>query len=88
MNKSINVTVNTGDSGGGSGGGYSDKTKLVGILLLLFLGGIGAHRLYVGKVGTAILFILTLGGFGIWAIIDLIALITGSFRDSQGKLLK
>ncbi len=84
MNKNINVTVNTGDSGGG----YSDKTKLVGILLLLFLGGIGAHRLYVGKIGTAILFILTFGGFGIWAIIDLIALITGSFRDSQGKLLK
>mgnify|MGYP000747754787 CR=1 FL=1 len=37
-----------------------------------FLGGFGAHRFYVGKMGTAVLQIVTLGGLGIWVLIDLI----------------
>jgi TM2 domain-containing membrane protein YozV len=54
------------------------------ILLCLFFGMIGIHRFYVGKIGTGILMILTLGGFGIWAMIDLIIIIIGSFKDSDG----
>lgn len=54
-------------------------------LLFFFLAWLGVHRFFVGKIGTAILFILTLGGFGIWWIIDLILIVTGNFKDKQGQ---
>jgi TM2 domain-containing membrane protein YozV len=54
-------------------------------LLCFFLGGLGAHRFYVGKVGTALLMILTLGGVGIWVLIDFIMILTGSFKDKEGR---
>ncbi|MGH7960226.1 MAG: NINE protein, partial [Candidatus Binatia bacterium] len=44
----------------------------------------GAHRFYVGKIGSGLLQLITLGGFFLWAIIDLIFIIVGSFRDKQG----
>lgn len=62
----------------------SDKDWLTTLLLSLFLGTIGAHRFYVGKIGTGILQILTLGGCGIWSIIDIIQIITGKFTDKDG----
>lgn len=69
-------------------GGNSSKS-FVGILLLcLLLGGLGIHRFYVGKVGTGILMFLTLGGFGIWTLIDLIVIATGNFTDSEGGAIK
>ncbi len=58
------------------------------ILLCFFLGGIGVHRFYAGKIGTGILMILTLGGFGIWTIIDFIFIVTGNFKDKQGLYIK
>lgn len=63
----------------------SEKSGIVCLLLLLFLGWFGAHRFYAGKVGTAILFIITAGGLGIWALIDLIMIIMGKFTDSDGS---
>ena len=63
----------------------SDKNWLATLLLCLFLGGIGVHRFYVGKVGTGILQLITLGGCGIWTLIDLIMIITGSFTDKNGN---
>ena len=63
----------------------SDKNWLARLLLCLFLGGIGVHRFYVGKVGTGILQLITLGGCGIWTLIDLIMIITGSFTDKDGN---
>jgi TM2 domain-containing membrane protein YozV len=65
----------------------SPKSKVTGILLCLFLGVLGAHRFYVGKTGTGIIQLLTLGGVGIWATIDLIILICGKFSDKGGKIL-
>ncbi len=63
----------------------TDKKVLPLFLLFFFLAWLGVHRFYVGKIGTAILFILTLGGFGIWWIIDLILIVTGNFKDKQGQ---
>ena len=65
----------------------SDKSRLAALLLCWFLGPLGVHRFYVGKVGTGILMILTLGGLGIWALIDLIMIIIGSFTDAEGRRL-
>jgi TM2 domain-containing membrane protein YozV len=65
----------------------SDKKFLPALLLAIFLGAFGAHRFYVGKVGTAILQLLTCGGVGIWAIVDIIMIATGSFTDKEGRKL-
>lgn len=66
----------------------SDKSGIACLLLLIFLGYLGIHRFYVGKVGTGVLFIITCGGVGIWWLIDLIMLCTGSFTDAQGRVVK
>ena len=52
---------------------------------MLFVGAIGVHRIYAGKIGTGILQLITLGGCGIWTIIDLIMIITGNFKDKDGN---
>lgn len=66
---------------------YSEKSRLVALLLCFFLGVFGAHRFYVGKVGTGVLQLVTLGGLGIWYFIDLIIILLGSFRDADGARL-
>lgn len=68
-----------------AGGGQTDKRILPAFLLCFFLGVFGAHRFYVGKTGTAIVQILTLGGLGIWAFVDFIMIIVGSFTDKNGN---
>lgn len=66
----------------------SDKNFLATLLFSLLLGSLGVHRFYVGKIGTGILMLLTLGGLGIWWLIDLIMVACGAFRDKQGFLIK
>ena len=56
-------------------------------MLFLFLGYLGAHRFYAGKIGTAILYIFTFGGVGIWALVDLISIVFGNFTDKEGKFI-
>ncbi len=68
--------------------GISRKSKTTALLLCIFLGGIGAHRFYVGKGGTGILYLFTAGFFGIGWIIDIIRIATGSFRDEFDLLLR
>lgn len=63
----------------------SNKDWLTTLLLCLFLGSFGAHRFYVNKVGTGLAQLFTLGGCGIWSLVDLIMIITGKFEDSEGK---
>ena len=62
----------------------TDKRILPAAVLCFFLGWLGVHRFYVGKIGTGILQIFTLGGFGIWLLIDFIMIVVGSFRDKAG----
>ena len=56
-------------------------------LLWLFLGGWGAHRFYLGRIGTGIAMLLTLGGLSIWALVD-IFLISGMLRANRRKIEK
>jgi TM2 domain-containing membrane protein YozV len=65
----------------------SPKSRLAAVLLAWFFGVLGVHRFYVGKVGTGILMILTLGGLGIWVLVDMIMILVGSFKDKQGRYL-
>ncbi len=61
---------------------------IITLLLCLFLGGIRVHRFYVGKIGTGLLYLFTLGLFGIGVLIDLIVIVCGSFRDKAGYKIK
>jgi TM2 domain-containing membrane protein YozV len=64
-----------------------EQRWLICLLLCIFLGGFGVHRFYTGKIGTAILMIVTFGGVGIWYIIDLITIAIGKFRDKNGNYI-
>ena len=66
----------------------SEKNYLVTLLLCFFLGSVGIHRFYVGKVGTGILMLFTAGGFGLWTIIDFLVIIFGNFKDKDGLKIK
>ena len=65
----------------------SSKSNLTALLLCLFLGALGIHRFYVGKIGTGIVQFLTLGGLGIWCFIDFILIAMGKFTDKEGQTL-
>ena len=66
----------------------SPKSRLATTLLAYFLGVFGAHRFYLGKVGTAIAMLLTLGGLGIWTLIDFVMAIAGAMKDKEGRPIK
>lgn len=66
----------------------SPKSKVTAAVLCFFLGCLGIHRFYVGKIGTGIIWLLTLGFFGIGEIVDFIMILCGSFTDSNGAVLK
>lgn len=65
----------------------SDKNNVTALLLCFFLGAVGAHRFYVGKIGTGILQLVTLGGLGFWALIDFIIIALQKFTDKEGRTL-
>ncbi|HEX3236230.1 MAG TPA: TM2 domain-containing protein [Gemmatimonadales bacterium] len=65
----------------------SDRSRGVALALASLLGPFGAHRFYVGKTGTGLAMLLTLGGAGIWYLYDLILVAGGSFRDAEGRLV-
>ena len=66
----------------------SDKEFIPTLLLCLFVGMLGVHRFYVGKIGTGVAMIFTLGGLGIWVLVDFILICIGSFRDTDGRIIK
>ena len=67
----------------------SEKRILPTFLLFLVLSWpLGAHRFFLKRYASAILFIITIGGFGIWWIIDFILIVTGSVKDDRGQVVK
>ena len=62
----------------------SEKSRAVALALCIPLGVFGAHRFYVGKIGTGLLQLCTLGGMGLWWLYDLITIASGEFRDVDG----
>lgn len=65
----------------------SDKSRSIALVLGLVLGVFGAHRFYVGKIGTGLLQLITVGGMGIWYLYDNIMIASGGFRDAEGRLV-
>lgn len=69
----------------------SQKSRLATLLFAIILGGLGGHRWYVGKQGTALLQItcwIVFPVLFVWVWIDIIMIISGSFKDKQGLLIK
>ena len=66
----------------------NEKNFVSTLILCVLLGGLGVHRFYVGKVGTGIFMLLTLGGLGIWALVDLIRIAIQKFEDGDGAVIK
>ena len=66
----------------------SPKSRLAVALFAFFLGGLGVHRFYLGKIGTGIAMLLTAGGLGIWALVDFIMAVAGTMKDKEGRLIK
>lgn len=65
----------------------SEKDWLTTLLLCFFLGGLGIHSFYTGKTVIGVIQLLTLGGCGIWVLIDFIMIILGSYKDAEGKVV-
>jgi hypothetical protein len=81
----IHDTPSRGSANPPRSGSVSPRSRLVTTLLCFFLGYLGIHRFYVGKNGTGIAQLLTLGGLGFWALIDFIMILTGSFKDKEER---
>lgn len=70
------------------------KNKWIAFLLAFLAGTLGLHRFYVGKIGSGVaMIILTFTGIGVlisapWALIDLIMILTGGFKDKDNKELQ
>ena len=69
-------------------GPVSDRDWIVTVLLAFFLGVFGVHRFYTGNIGIGVVQLLTLGGCGIWALIDFILILVGSYTDAEGRQLR
>lgn len=83
---------------------YSNKSKLIALLLVLFLGGLGLHRIYIGRRNSGLIMLgaSILGGItsaigvgeailfivSCWCLVDLVALCIGKLTDAQGRPLK
>jgi TM2 domain-containing membrane protein YozV len=69
---------------GGNAAGYDWTTTLI---LAILLGSLGVDRFYTGSMMLGIIKLITLGGCGIWTIIDIVMIATGSYKDGQGRPL-
>jgi hypothetical protein len=65
-------------------GNVSPKSRLVAALLAWFVGVLGVHRFYLGKTGTGLLMLFTLGGLWVWSFIDFVLIVGGDMKDKEG----
>ena len=63
----------------------SEKDWMITLILAILVGGLGIDRFYSGSILLGVLKLVTLGGFGLWWLIDLIMLVTGSYKDGNGN---
>lgn len=61
------------------------KSKTTTLLISIFLGELGIDRFYLGYTGLGILKLITVGGFGIWWLIDIIMILTGKMKTAKGE---
>lgn len=66
----------------------SRKSRWTALVLCLFFEYLGAHRFYTGKIGTGLIYLCTMGGFGIGWFLDIIRIAVGAFRDEFDLPLK
>ena len=66
-------------------GAMAGKSQIVALILVLAVGTLGIHRFYLGYTWQGIVQLLTLGGFGIWTLIDLIRIIIGDLEPKDGS---
>lgn len=64
------------------------KSYLTALLLSIFVGGFGVDRFYVGHIGLGLAKLFTLGGCGVWYLIDIILFATRQVKDAQGRDLE
>ena len=64
-----------------------NDTGIITLVLCLVFGYLGVHRFYSGHTGIGVVQLLTLGGCGIWVLIDLIMILTGKYKDSKGNII-
>jgi len=65
--------------------GTEGKSQVVALILVLLVGALGIHRFYLGYTWQGVVQLLTLGGLGVWALIDLIRIITGDLKPKDGE---
>lgn len=66
----------------------SGRSYVLTLFLALFLGSLGIHRFYTGYIWIGVIQLLTCGGFGLWALIDLISLALNKYEDADGNELE
>ena len=77
--------ISVAKGGDHKSGHSSGKSQVIALILVLCLGSLGIHRFYLGYTWQGVVQLLTLGGCGIWALIDLIRIITGDLQPKNGK---
>lgn len=66
----------------------NEDRRLIALILCILVGSLGVHRFYTGNIVTGVLMLITLGGCGVWTIIDLIMIAANTYRDGNGNTLK
>jgi hypothetical protein len=85
IQKSIEKEISAPAAPATTGGG---KSQVIALILAIVVGALGIHRFYLGYTWQGVVQLLTGGGCGIWALIDLIRIITGDLQPKDGSYEK